>query len=476
MTDWTLVLVGLALGVVLGWVVGRLFTEKVVPPVTPPPRPQPPVVSDPPEMAWIARANSALGVWLRRSARGNVVEVVDPAVPPAVRKAIEARLATMASAAVGRTEVERIEEGVMVCIASEDVQLAILLPPKQPFAQAQRDLEGFVGLLRTREMLELASQKPAGSGETVNSIAIRLAMEIEQLLDAEVAVAVRRPRGAQVIGTSVRADPHLHRVIAVPGSAVDLAVTGEINGMVMAYDPLGVLPPDRRLRERRAFVHPIVVKNEHLGTKGEQLGAVVVWPPSGLEPTGPARVELEQALRRAAPRFLDAMQRLELADQAVRDPLTGLRNRRGMTEAMGLVETERGTLVCFDLDRFKSLNDTLGHPAGDAALQCVAGILEEIVRDGDTAARVGGEEFAVWLPEAAFEEGFAVAERIRSRIENAGWSWQGRQWPMTASFGVASWPETTRHRDNLLAQADAALYLAKSNGRNRVEKAVRAEV
>jgi diguanylate cyclase (GGDEF)-like protein len=221
---------------------------------------------------------------------------------------------------------------------------------------------------------------------------------------------------------------------------------------------------------------PIVAKNEHLRTKGEQLGAVVVWPPSGLEPTGPARVELEKALHRAAPRFLDAMQRLDLVEQAVRDPLTGLRNRRGMTEAMGLVETERGTLVCFDLDRFKSLNDTLGHPAGDAALQCVAGILEEIVRDGDTAARVGGEEFAVWLPEAAFEEGYAVAERIRSRIENAQWSWQGRQWPMTASFGVASWPETTRHRDNLLAQADAALYQAKANGRNRVEKAVRAEV
>jgi diguanylate cyclase (GGDEF)-like protein len=295
-------------------------------------------------------------------------------------------------------------------------------------------------------------------------------MELEQLLEAETAVAIRRPRGAQVIGTSVRADPHLHRVIAVPGSAVDLAVSGEIKGMVMAYDPLGVLPPDRRLRERRAFVVPIG------STNGGQLGAVVVWPPSGLEPTGHARVELENALRRAGPRFEDSMQRLELAEQAVRDPLTGLRNRRGMTEAMGAIETERGTLVVFDLDRFKSLNDTLGHPAGDAALQTVSGILEEIVRDGDTAARVGGEEFAVWLPEATLEEGLAVAERIRHRIETVNWQWQGRHWPMTASFGVAGWPETTRHRDNLLAQADAALYQAKANGRNRVERAGRAEV
>jgi diguanylate cyclase (GGDEF)-like protein len=470
MTDWTLVLVGLVLGTVIGWVVARLFTEKVSPPAPPPPRPQPPVVSDPPEMAWIARANGAFGVWLRRSARGNVVDVTDPAVSAAVKKAIEARLAAMAASSVGRTEVERIEEGVLVCIASEDLQLACLLPPKQPFAQAQRDLEGLVGLLRTREMLEVASQKPAGAGESISSIAIRLAMELEQLLEAETAVAIRRPRGAQVIGTSVRADPHLHRVIAVPGSAVDLAVSGEIKGMVMAYDPLGVLPPDRRLRERRAFVVPIG------STNGGQLGAVVVWPPSGLEPTGHARVELENALRRAGPRFEDSMQRLELAEQAVRDPLTGLRNRRGMTEAMGAIETERGTLVVFDLDRFKSLNDTLGHPAGDAALQTVSGILEEIVRDGDTAARVGGEEFAVWLPEATLEEGLAVAERIRHRIETVNWQWQGRHWPMTASFGVAGWPETTRHRDNLLAQADAALYQAKANGRNRVERAGRAEV
>jgi diguanylate cyclase (GGDEF)-like protein len=167
------------------------------------------------------------------------------------------------------------------------------------------------------------------------------------------------------------------------------------------------------------------------------------------------------------------MGRLKLEDQAVRDPLTGLRNRRGMAEAMSMVDLDRGTLVCFDLDRFKSLNDTLGHPAGDAALKTVAGILEDLVRENDTAARVGGEEFGVWLPNTTLEEGLTVAERIRSRIDNARWSWQGRDWPLAASFGVAAWPETTKSRDNLLAQADAALYQAKANGRNRVEKAGR---
>jgi diguanylate cyclase (GGDEF)-like protein len=306
----------------------------------------------------------------------------------------------------------------------------------------------------------------SGSGDTVNTIARWLAFEVEKLLDAEVVVAIKRRRGAQVMGASVRADPHLLRLIAVPGSPVDLAVNGEETGLVMAYDPLGVLPPDRRLRERRAFVLPIQ-------SGGAPLGALVVWPPSGVEPTGHSRYAMESALRSAGPRLQDAMERLTLEEQAVRDPLTGLPNRRGMTEAMSIIDIDHGTLVCFDLDRFKSLNDTLGHPAGDAALQTVAWVLEDLVRENDTAARVGGEEFAVWLPRTKLEEGLAVAERIRSRIEQANWSWQGRPWPLTASFGVAAWPETTRSRDNLLAQADAALYQAKTNGRNRVEKAGR---
>jgi len=463
--DWTLILVAGGVGAGISWVLARLFSEKVAPPAAPPARPQPPVVSDPPELAWIARANGALGVWLRRSERGGIVELTDPGLADSVKRAIENRLGGMATPS-GRTDVERIEEGSIVFISGDDLQLAILLPPKQPFAQAQRDLEGFLGVLRTREMLEVASQKPASGGETVHSIAVRLAFEVEKMLDAEVAVAIRRPRGAQVVATSVRADPHLARLVAVPGSAGDLAVSGEVGTMVMAYDPMGVLPPDRRLRERRAFVLPI------LSLSGP-LGALVVWPPSGVEPTGPNKAALESAVKRAGPRFEDAMQRLELADQALRDPLTGLRNRRGMTEAMSIVDLDQGTLVCFDLDRFKSLNDTLGHPAGDAALQTIAGILEDLVRENDTAARVGGEEFAVWLPRTTMEEGLAVAERIRGRIENAGWAWQGRMWPLAASFGVAAWPETTRSRENLFAQADAALYLAKSNGRNRVEKAVR---
>jgi diguanylate cyclase (GGDEF)-like protein len=464
MVDPSLLLLGLGLGAVLGWILARVFSVKVAPPQAAPPNLQLPVSSDPPELALVGRANGALGIWLRRSDRGGTVEVVDPAVAEPIRRAITSRLSGLATPG-GRSDVERLEDGTLVFAAADDLQIAMLLPSRQPTTQPLRDLEQVLGMIRTRAMLELASSKSATAQETLNSIAIRLALELERLLDAEVAVAIRRPRGAQVVGTSVRADPHLARLIAIPGSAVDLVARGEAKGMVMAYDPLGVLPPDRRLRERRAFVLPI-------GAQGEEaVGAVVVWPPSGGEPVGPARAELEAAVRRAGPRFVDAINRLDLAEQAIRDPLTRLRNRRGLEEAMGTIGVEMGTLVLADLDRFKSLNDTLGHPAGDAALQLVAGVIEDAVREGDSAARIGGEEFALWLPGATLKEGLAVAERVRSQIQALDWEWQGRPWPLAASLGVAAWPETTRSRDNLVSQADAALYRAKSGGRNRVEKA-----
>jgi diguanylate cyclase (GGDEF)-like protein len=180
---------------------------------------------------------------------------------------------------------------------------------------------------------------------------------------------------------------------------------------------------------------------------------------------------VDKGLHRTGLLLEDAIQKLELADEAARDPLTGLVNRRGLEAAMGAIDVERGALVAVDLDHFKSLNDTLGHPAGDNALGFISRILQETVRDRDTAARIGGEEFAIWLPGAALEEAERVAERVRTRIAGRAWGWQGKPWPITASLGVAAWPESTNSRDNLIPLADQALYRAKQGGRNRVELA-----
>src|SRR5207244_11216930 len=113
------------------------------------------------------------------------------------------------------------------------------------------------------------------------------------------------------------------------------------------------------------------------------------------------------------------------------DLLTGLCNPREFERVLeryaAEVKTklEPATLVYSDLDRFKGLNDTLGHAAGDAALRHVAGLLQAAVRDGDLVARIGGEEFAVWLPRTPLGEGLEVAERVRRGVEGAGRRWNG---------------------------------------------------
>ena len=205
----------------------------------------------------------------------------------------------------------------------------------------------------------------------------------------------------------------------------------------------------------------------------QPIGGVAIWLTAGREPVGAARSELMEALDNAAPRIARAL----LADQTKRaatvDPLTGLHNRRGFDETFRLTTTKEGALVYADLDRFKSLNDTLGHPAGDAALVHFARIIREQIRTFDIAGRIGGEEFAVWLPETGLDLGGKIAERIRIKLGTTAWDWRGRQWPLSASFGVAACPETSRSLDNLPAQADSALYVAKRSGRNRVEKAGR---
>jgi diguanylate cyclase (GGDEF)-like protein len=187
----------------------------------------------------------------------------------------------------------------------------------------------------------------------------------------------------------------------------------------------------------------------------------------------PAQQMAQQTLKMAGPKLWASI-RLERERSVARtDALTGLLNRRGIEEMMGKVGLPGagtgGALVACDLDHFKSLNDTLGHAAGDAALVHFAAILKELVRGSDTAARVGGEEFHVWAPGATLERGADIAERIRARLADSQFNWQGTAWAITASFGVAGVPGTSSTVHNLPVQADAALYVAKQRGRNRVE-------
>ena len=154
------------------------------------------------------------------------------------------------------------------------------------------------------------------------------------------------------------------------------------------------------------------------------------------------------------------------------DDLTGLPNRRALERAMGSQGAgDPCSLVIIDLDHFKQVNDTLGHAAGDAALQHVSRIFKSGLRDIDLAARIGGEEFALWLPGTNLEAAGEVAERARRNAESTPWEWAGSEMKISCSLGVASVPETVTQVANLYTTADAALYRAKGAGRNRVELA-----
>ena len=130
------------------------------------------------------------------------------------------------------------------------------------------------------------------------------------------------------------------------------------------------------------------------------------------------------------------------------------------------------SLLMIDLDHFKDVNDTYGHQDGDVVLQSLAELLRSHLRQYDTAARFGGEEFSLVLPETAPVEAAGVAERIRTAIGKMKFAGNIEKLQITASIGVATTPNRKIETvDDLLRAADGALYDAKSNGRNRVEVA-----
>jgi diguanylate cyclase (GGDEF)-like protein len=186
-----------------------------------------------------------------------------------------------------------------------------------------------------------------------------------------------------------------------------------------------------------------------------------------------ARVNVHHKLAQTI-RELEASRRA-LAEQVTTDPLTRLKNRRAFFEN-GIkhmsVARRYGTdfaIIAADLDYFKRVNDSFGHQAGDEALIAVAGILLQMTRAEDTVARVGGEEFAMLLPDTNRLGAAVLAERIRTAVEGERLKVANHVIQLTLSIGVASYAaEHVDTVDQLLNIADQRLYLAKRHGRNRI--------
>jgi diguanylate cyclase (GGDEF)-like protein len=173
-------------------------------------------------------------------------------------------------------------------------------------------------------------------------------------------------------------------------------------------------------------------------------------------------LELKQALR-------------EVSEQAITDPLTGLFNRRYLLDLLPreLDRADRGgsavAVLMIDLDNFKRINDSFGHPAGDSVLKALGTTLKDSSRSSDTACRYGGEEFMLVLPDTSVDGAVCKAEDIVERVRQLSVEWEGKPiGPLTASLGIAVFPDHAADCIALVSAADQALYEAKRGGRDRI--------
>ncbi|MBW8877334.1 MAG: diguanylate cyclase [Acidobacteria bacterium] len=202
---------------------------------------------------------------------------------------------------------------------------------------------------------------------------------------------------------------------------------------------------------------------------GTILGRIRLW-------CDPRRIDERkiELLDRLLPQMTLSVQRCLLDREAREDPLTGVAMRRVLEKRLHEVHTracetgESMAVILCDLDHFKRINDTWGHPAGDAALVAVAGVLKQLRRGEDLCCRYGGEEFVLLMEGTHGEDALAVAERLRYSIEALDFKVDEQRVPLTLSAGVASFPDLyVKTAAELILFADEALYEAKRRGRNR---------
>jgi diguanylate cyclase (GGDEF)-like protein len=222
--------------------------------------------------------------------------------------------------------------------------------------------------------------------------------------------------------------------------------------------------------------------------KGRPFGVLCLQlHPSSLDSSGgvpPAKRLLAESVARQIAFVLTALQlRQTLQNQSIRDALTGLYNRRFFEETVArelrvsMRRNEPLSLLVIDVDHFKKINDTYGHPGGDAVLQALGGMLAQHVRATDIVCRFGGEEFVILMPSAPASIAEQRAEMLRQAAHMLQVTHEGRRFrQLTISIGVATAPGNGQTRETLLEAADAALYRAKREGRDRVESATPAPV
>jgi diguanylate cyclase (GGDEF)-like protein len=241
---------------------------------------------------------------------------------------------------------------------------------------------------------------------------------------------------------------------------------GDQGWLLTLTDPAGPAPPSPDDAVQLAV--ELRFNNETLESQAAYLASLAEAADANAQAAEEARRQLEREI--AERRQLEQ----QLRQMATTDALTGAMNR-GHFLTLGQREVSRVqalglglAVVMLDVDHFKMINDQHGHPAGDAALQHLVGLLRAGTRRVDLLGRMGGEEFAVVLPAVTDDIAMEIAERLRAMVARAKLTHGGTEITMTISLGVASLSRDEATLETCLARADAALYAAKHGGRNRV--------
>jgi diguanylate cyclase (GGDEF)-like protein len=252
-----------------------------------------------------------------------------------------------------------------------------------------------------------------------------------------------------------------------------LYATAMAGGPISAYtvELLAKEGPDKRL----PMPSPTSTILLPLKVAGSPFGLLAIAKDKNLRLGKDQSQSLFAATNHLALALKNAMLFREVKAKADFDGLTRIHNRQSFDERLNdeLKRHQRYhhplSLLLFDLDHFKKINDTFGHQGGDMVLKEVGELLEESCRETDFTARYGGEEFVAILPQTTEDQAWVLAERIRRRIEHKNYQYAGKAFQVTASIGVATLlPGPLNKREDLIQMADKALYQAKSQGRNMV--------
>ncbi|HEX2167537.1 MAG TPA: sensor domain-containing diguanylate cyclase, partial [Longimicrobiales bacterium] len=378
------------------------------------------------------------------------------------------------------------ERGLLVTYAFDPASLPV---DDTLFEQAAVYLRGLVSLYEARSsaaaqrrhvdaLLDVVKSLPADASlEALTERFCETAMKITNATGAAIGVW-NGDSGRIVSAVSKDGGPRAGDPFVPPASELALAVRA--NTMIVREGGTWKL-------DRTCIAH----QNERWTHRPKSMAALPLHSPSGvngvlavwsgrsvaMDQDGLALLPLLEpqiALHIDQARVLD-----HVRETAARDPLTQLRNRRAFDEIFEAETTRFArygrplSVLAIDLDHFKSINDQFGHEAGDDVLCRTARIIEASIRDIDIAARFGGEEFIVLLPETSIDSAIEVAERIRATVAESDIDFQGKRIPVRASIGVSGCPELAAMPADLLASADGALYQAKADGRNRVVAASR---